>query len=170
MSTFLILKNIFLSLLGFGFGWVFCVSLPILISSSEFEPFPFNMGSLHLLGWTPIILGALAFLYCYWIFIFIGKGTPWPFDPPKKLIIIGLYRYVRNPMESSIMLVMFGEALLFESSAILLYMAFSFLLLYIRQVLIEEPSLRRRFGKPYEDYCNSVPRWIPRLTAYTRKN
>jgi protein-S-isoprenylcysteine O-methyltransferase Ste14 len=162
------LKNILLSLLGLVVIWFFSVSLPIWIAASEFEPFPLEIGSLRHIGWIPIILGASAILWCYWIFIFVGKGTPWPFDPPKKLVIMGLYRYVRNPMESSFFLVLFGEALLFECSAIGFYIIFSFLLLYTRQVLIEEPGLRRRFGKPYEQYCKSVPRYIPRLKACTR--
>lgn len=157
------LKNIVVSLLGLVVVWFFSASLPIRIAASGFEPFRVEIGSPRYIGWIPIILGALAILWCYGIFIFIGKGTPWPFDPPKKLVVTGLYRYVRNPIESSFILVLVGEALLFESSAIVLYIIFSFLLLYIRQVLVEEPGLRRRFGKPYEQYCQSVPRWIPRL-------
>jgi protein-S-isoprenylcysteine O-methyltransferase Ste14 len=161
------LKNIIISLLGLVVVWFLAASLPIRIAISGFDPFPVEISTLRLIGWIPIILGALAILWCYGIFNFIGKGTPWPFDPPKKLVVAGLYRYVRNPMESGIILVLFGEALLFESSAIVLYMIFCFLLLHLKQVLIEEPSLRRRFGKTYEQYCNSVPRWIPRLKAYT---
>jgi protein-S-isoprenylcysteine O-methyltransferase Ste14 len=161
------LKNIIISLLGLVVVWFLAASLPILIAISGFDPFPVEISTLRLIGWIPIILGALAILWCYGIFNFIGKGTPWPFDPPKKLVVAGLYRYVRNPMESGIILVLFGEALLFESSAIVLYMIFGFLLLHLKQVLIEEPGLRRRFGKTYEQYCKLVPRWIPRSKAYT---
>jgi len=161
------LKNIAISLLGLVVVWFFAASLPIRIAISGFDPFPVEIGNLRLIGWIPIILGALAILWCYGVFNFVGKGTPWPFAPPKKLLVAGLYRYVRNPMESGIILVLFGEALLFESSAIVLYMIFGFLLLHLKQVLIEEPGLRRRFGKTYEQYCKLVPRWIPRLKAYT---
>jgi protein-S-isoprenylcysteine O-methyltransferase Ste14 len=161
------LKNIFISLLGLVVIWFFAASLPIRIAISGFDPFPVEIGSLRLIGWIPMILGALAILWCYGTFIFIGKGTPWPFAPPKKLVVEGLYRYVRNPMESGFILVLFGEALVFESSAIVLYLIFCLFWLHLKQVLIEEPGLRRRFGKTYEQYCNSVPRWIPRLKAYT---
>lgn len=161
------LKNIVISLLGLVVVWFFAASLPIRIAISGFDPFPVELGTLRLIGWIPIVLGALAVLWCYGIFNIVGRGTPWPFDPPKKLVVAGLYRYIRNPMESGIILVLFGEALLFESSAILLYLIFGFLLLHLKQVLIEEPGLRRRFGRTYEQYCKSVPRWIPRLKAYT---
>jgi protein-S-isoprenylcysteine O-methyltransferase Ste14 len=161
------LKNIVISLLGLVVVWFLAVSLPFWIAASGLDPFPVEIGSFHLIGWIPIVLGASGLLWCYGAFIVIGKGTPWPFDPPKKLVVAGLYRYVRNPIESSFILVVFGEVFLFESSAIILYLIFSFLLLHLKQVLIEEPGLRRRFGKTYEQYCESVPRWIPRLKAYT---
>ncbi|NIM90681.1 MAG: hypothetical protein GTO17_06995 [Candidatus Aminicenantes bacterium] len=161
------LKNIVISLLGLVVVWFFAVSLPFWTAAREFDPFPVELGSLRLIGWIPVVLGALVILWCYGVFNFVGKGTPWPFNPPIKLVVIGLYRYIRNPMESGIILVLLGEALIFESSAILLYLIFGFLLLHLKQVLIEEPRLRRRFGKTYEQYCKSVPRWIPRLKAYT---
>ncbi len=66
-------------------------------------------------------------------------------------------------MEGGCLLVVLGETLLLESQAVLLYLVFGFLLLHIRQVAIEEPILRRRFGQSYEQYCRSVPRWVPRL-------
>ncbi|HEY45068.1 MAG TPA: isoprenylcysteine carboxylmethyltransferase family protein, partial [Anaerolineae bacterium] len=149
--------------------WFFAVSLPFWIAASDFEPFPVELGSLRYVGWIPIILGASAILWCYWIFNSIGKGTPWPFDPPKRLVVTGLYRYVRNPMEGSYLLVLFGEVLLFESSALVLYLVSNVLFLYMRQVVVEEPNLRRRFGQPYEQYCKSVPRWIPRFIIDTRE-
>lgn len=170
MSSIDLVKNIILSSLGIVVVWIFAVSLPCWIAASDFELFPLVMGSLRNIGWFPIILGASALLWCYWAFIFIGKGTPWPFDPPKELVIIGLYQYVRNPMESSYFLVLFGEAILFESSSLILYLVINILFMYIRQVVIEEPDLRRRFGKPYERYCNSVPRWIPQFKGYTRED
>jgi protein-S-isoprenylcysteine O-methyltransferase Ste14 len=168
VSAIILLKNIVLSLLGLIVIYFFSIPLPFWITASEFEPFYIEIGSLGYVGWIPIILGALAILWCYWIFIVFGKGTPWPFDPPKKLLVIGPYRYVRNPMELSFILILFGEALLFESSALIIYILIYFIFFHLRQVLIEEPILRRRFGKPYDQYCQSVPRWIPRLSAYVR--
>ena len=72
-------------------------------------------------------------------------------------------------MEGGCLLVVLGETLLLESPAVLLYLVFGFLLLHIRQVAIEEPILRRRFGQSYEQYCRSVPRWIPPLEGLSRE-
>ncbi len=167
MSAITLLKNILLSLLGLIVIWIASVSLPYWIAS-EIELFPLRLGSLRFVGWIPIIFGASAILWCYWMFNFIGRGTPWPFDPPKKLVVVGLYRYVRNPMEVSFLIILFGEVLLFESSSLILYLVFNYLWMSMRQVLIEEPDLKDRFGEAYVRYRESVPRWIPRFTAYTQ--
>lgn len=163
------IKNISLSLAGLAVVWFFSVSLPYWIAARGFNPFPLYFGSLRFLGWIPMIMGAFGILWCYWLFIFIGKGTAWHFDPPRKLVVAGLYRLVRNPMEDSALLIVAGEVLLFESSGVFIYLVSSCILLYMRQVFIEEPTLRRRFGQPYEQYCKSVPRYIPGLKPYTRK-
>jgi protein-S-isoprenylcysteine O-methyltransferase Ste14 len=166
MRAVAMVKSILLSLLGLMVIWFLAVTLPLWIVGSDFEPFPFVLGGLRFVGWVPIVVGAIAFLWCYGAFIFIGKGTPWPFDPPRELVVAGLYRFVRNPMEASFLLVVLGEVLLFESSALALYAVSGFIWLSLRQVVIEEPGLRRRFGQRYEDYRRSVPRWIPRWTPY----
>lgn len=165
-----ILKNIFLSLLGLVFTWFVAFLLPLWIVASLSELFPLEIGGLRFIGWIPIVLGASAFLWCYWTFISIGKGTPWPFDPPKNLVTTGLYGYVRNPMEGSYLLILLGEVLLYESSALIFYLLFNFLYLHIRQIVVQEPRLRRRFGESYEHYCKSVPRWIPSIEAYQRED
>ncbi|NIS80858.1 MAG: isoprenylcysteine carboxylmethyltransferase family protein [Anaerolineales bacterium] len=170
MSTIDSMKTIVLYLLGLLVAWFFAVTLPRWIAASGFEPFHLEIGSLRTIGWFPIVLGACAFLWCYWLFFSIGKGTPWPFDPPKELVVSGPYRYVRNPMESSYLLVLFGEVLLFESSALILYLIFNFLFLFMRQVVVEEPVLRSRFGQSYEQYEKSVPRYVPRLISKTRED
>jgi protein-S-isoprenylcysteine O-methyltransferase Ste14 len=169
MSSIETVKNILLCLLGLVVIWFFTISLPLWITASGFEPFPIEIGIFRFIGWIPVILGAFVILWCYWLFIFIGKGTPWPFDPPKELLVTGPYRYVRNPMESGYMLVLFGEVLVFESSALVFYLISSFLFLAIRQVLVEEPDLRRRFGQAYEQYEKTVPRWIPHLNTKIQK-
>jgi protein-S-isoprenylcysteine O-methyltransferase Ste14 len=170
MSAFRAMKNVVLSLGGLAVIWFFTVSLPYWIASSHFDPFPLRLGSLRFIGWVAIVVGAGVILWCYGIFIFIGKGTPWPFDPPKRLVIAGPYRHVRNPMEASCLVVIFGEMLLYASSGLIPYMLISFLVLHLRQVAIEEPGLRSRFGAAYEEYRSSVPRWYPRMTPYRRKD
>jgi protein-S-isoprenylcysteine O-methyltransferase Ste14 len=159
-------KNVVLSLLGAAFVWFFAVSMPFRLADWDSGPFSIKMGAMSLLGWIPMIVGGCVFIWCYCLFVLIGQGTPWQFDPPKKLVIAGPYRFVRNPMEGSFLLIVLGEALLFASTAVLLYWLVGFALLHIRQVLIEEPALRTRFGRSYVLHCRSVPRWVPRLKPY----
>lgn len=109
------------------------------------------------------LLSAGAFLYfwCLWNFAVTGRGTPAPIDPPKKLIVRGPHRYVRNPMYLGVLSVVAGWAVLFRSLEILRYAAVVALLFHLVVLVIEEPSLRRLFGAEYEEYCRTVRRWIP---------
>jgi len=166
VSAVALAKNVVLSLLGLAFIWFFAVSVPFHIAAWDSAPSPTGIGAIRLIGWIPIILGGCIIIWCYCLFVFIGKGTPWPFAPPRKLVVSGPYRFVRNPMEGSFLLIVLGEALLFGSTALILYWMVSLGLLYTRQVTIDEPTLRTRFGPSYEKYMKSVPRYIPRLTAY----
>lgn len=116
------------------------------------------------------ITGLVILLWCAIDFVRTGKGTPIPIDPPKVLVIGGLYRYVRNPMYLGVLTVASGQALWRGSPflfgyVLLLWGAFqAFILFY------EEPHLRKTFGQTYLDYCQAVPRWLPRLKRTTRKN
>jgi protein-S-isoprenylcysteine O-methyltransferase Ste14 len=82
----------------------------------------------------------------------------------------GFYHYMRNPIMFSVFLILFGEVLLFESSGLILYLIVLFILLHIRTILIEEPVLKNRFGKPYEEYVQTTPRWIPSFKAIKKGN
>lgn len=115
----------------------------------------------------PIALGAAGLFWCIWDFGAAGRGTPAPFDPPKRLVVRGLYRYVRNPMYGSLLLVITGWALLLGSVTILEYAAGGWLFFHLFVVVVEEPGLRARFGDPYVAYCRAVRRWLPgrRYTA-----
>jgi protein-S-isoprenylcysteine O-methyltransferase Ste14 len=96
-----------------------------------------------------------------------GKGTLAPWDPPRQLVVSGPYRYVRNPMISGVLFVLFGEALILVSASHLTW-ALTFLVVngvYIP--LLEEPQLERRFGASYAEYCSHVPRLVPRLRPWT---
>jgi protein-S-isoprenylcysteine O-methyltransferase Ste14 len=114
------------------------------------------------LGVLPIIAGAAVLLHCIWDFAVAGRGTLAPVDPPKELVVRGLYRYVRNPMYVGVVSVLLGEALLFASIAMLIYAAGFFALAHLFVILYEERTLRRRFGEAYEQYARAVPRWLPR--------
>ncbi len=98
-----------------------------------------------------------------------GHGTLAPWDPPRDLVVRGPYRYVRNPMISGVVLVLFGEALVLLSRPHLMW-AFVFLGINALSIpLIEEPQLANRFGSDYEEYCRHVPRLVPRLRPWTPK-
>ena len=109
-----------------------------------------------------MVAGAAIGLACVATFVFRGRGTPAPFDPPRQFVAVGLYRYVRNPMYIGGALLLAGFALFLRSGAALLFCLPWLLLAHIFVLLYEEPALRRRFGATYEEYCRTVPRWIPR--------
>ena len=91
-----------------------------------------------------------------------GEGTLAPWDPPRRLVVRGPYRYVRNPMITGVLLVLLGEAALFGSPWILAWAAAFFAVNAVWFPLVEEPGLVQRFGREYEDYRRAVPRWLPR--------
>lgn len=117
-------------------------------------------------GW-PLIAAGIA-LYCacaFWGFAVRGKGTPLPLDPPKKLVVEGPYRVVRNPMYWGVGSVVLGEAAIFHSVALTELAAVFAAGVIVFVVVFEESELRRKFGSEYEEYCRRVPRWLPRFRA-----
>lgn len=141
---------------------IFLFGIPFLLLSFGLGLGLYEIGSLRLIGIPPIVLGSAILLWCAINFATIGKGTPAPFDPPKKLVMTGLYRSVRNPMYLAAELVLVGQAMLFESLTILVYAALMWLIFHLFVVYYEEPSLKGKFGATYEEYCYDVPRWVPR--------
>ncbi len=122
------------------------------------------LGGPRAAGWLLIAAGiALYFACAFWGFAVRGKGTPLPLDPPKKLVVVGPYKVVRNPMYWSVAFVILGEAAVFHSVAlvdlamVLLVAANLFVLFF------EEPALRQKFGAEYDEYCRQVPRWLARF-------
>jgi protein-S-isoprenylcysteine O-methyltransferase Ste14 len=116
------------------------------------------------LAWILIVIGIAIYLHtAFWGFALRGQGTPAPIVPTQKLVVEGLHRYIRNPMYVGVMLVVWGQALLYWSRALAEYAAFLWLAFHAFVLLYEEPTLRRTFGEEYEAYRRRVPRWIPRL-------
>ncbi len=107
--------------------------------------------------------GAALAVWCILSFALIGRGTPAPFDPPRRLVVRGPYRYVRNPMYLGAGLALAGAALFYRSSVLLAYAGLFLLLMHLAVVLYEEPTLRQTFGEDYEAYCKRVRRWWPTL-------
>jgi protein-S-isoprenylcysteine O-methyltransferase Ste14 len=107
------------------------------------------------------LLGSIIILRCFWDFTFRGRGTPLPADPPKALVVTGFYRYVRNPIYVGALLIFITHFLWFGYWNLLLYALISFMGVHLFIIAFEEPNLKIKFGTAYEEYCKSVPRWIP---------
>jgi protein-S-isoprenylcysteine O-methyltransferase Ste14 len=98
-----------------------------------------------------------------------GKGTLAPWDPPKHLVVAGIYRYVRNPMISGVLTILVGEATLMRSAGLAEWAVIFFAINATYIPLFEEPQLERRFGDEYVEYKRNVPRWIPRRKPWQQE-
>lgn len=116
----------------------------------------------HWAGLALFLTGTLAYIHCAWLFASYGHGTPAPFDPPRKLVQRGLYRWVRNPMYLSFLLLVAGEAVFLLSWHIAVYLLVMACASQLVVMLHEESQLLFDFGAMYEDYRRDVPRWWPR--------
>jgi protein-S-isoprenylcysteine O-methyltransferase Ste14 len=124
---------------------------------------PAALGVQQVAGIAVGAAGAAVALWCVLTFALAGRGTPAPFDPPRRLVVRGPYRFVRNPMYLGAGLALGSAALFYGSLPLLGYTAFFLVATHLFVVWYEEPSLRRTFGQPYEEYCRKVGRWRPRV-------
>jgi protein-S-isoprenylcysteine O-methyltransferase Ste14 len=129
----------------------------------------FSVGGLRFLGFVLIGVGTVFMLNMFVYFASVGKGTPAPFDPPKKLVTGGLFRHVRNPGYIGGVFIIVGEGVFLEAAVVFGYAAFMWIMFHLYVVFFEERSLKEKFGKDYEKYLEAVPRWIPKLTRVTEK-
>lgn len=113
-----------------------------------------------------IAAGGAVLLHAFYRFVVEGLGTPLPAAPPERLVIGGLFRYVRNPMYVALIAVSAGQTLLFWQLGLLWYtLAITAIpMIFVR--VYEEPKLHRTFGASYDDYRANVPGWFPRLTPW----
>jgi protein-S-isoprenylcysteine O-methyltransferase Ste14 len=118
------------------------------------------------LGVALIAIGLVLIVRTIALFAQIGRGTLAPWDPTKRLVVRGPYRYVRNPMISGVLFVLLGEAVLFGSLPLLVWFGVVLAVNAVYLPLVEERGLRRRFGQEYETYRANVPRWIPRARPW----
>jgi len=123
---------------------------------------------LIVLGAIALAIGLTLFVASLAHFASRGRGTLAPWDPPRKLVVSGPYRFVRNPMISGVVFVLIAEALLLGSKAHGWWAVLFAIINIIYIPLVEEPMLRDRFGDDYTDYCRHVPRLLPRLRPWTR--
>lgn len=113
---------------------------------------------------TVIVIGIAIYLStAFWGFALVGGGTPAPIAPTKVLVVRGLHRYVRNPMYIGVALVIAGQAWLFHSRHIAIYLACVLAIVNFFVLYYEEPTLRKQFGEEYESYRSRVPRWVPKF-------
>ncbi len=155
------IKSLFLALL-FGLIILALFFFSMILNTRLGLPI-FNNLLLDLIGVILVQIGLFVHLASIYLFKSIGKGTPVPIEPPKKFVYTGLYKFVRNPMYLAIFVDMLGGFFIFGHLLILLY-AFLFLfVIHIYVVVIEEPKLQERFGKEYEEYTKSIPRWVPKI-------
>lgn len=146
------------------------IAAPFLLLSSRPEAGHFSSLPLQIVGAFAICLGALAGGWCFWLFVFEGKGTPAPIDPPKMLVVSGPYRFVRNPMYLAVTTILLGESAFFGSGALLLYAGLCLIGFNLFVRFYEEPALRRKFGPAYDEHCRTVSRWIPGRQTARPKN
>lgn len=149
-------------LLGLIVGSIFFILLPfIFMNINLWLKLPeHSFLELKVLGLFFILVGIMLFIYCSGLFFLLGKGTPAPIEPPKKLVVSGLYKYTRNPIYIGYFMILLGEFLFFGQFLLLIYFFLAIIGINIYVILHEEPILKKRFGKNYEDYLKKIPRWL----------
>jgi len=146
-----------------------CFVLPYLIVWFEHQsPVPSVTPSIGLLiaGLAIGLIGLVLFITTIRMFILIGNGTTMPWDPTRRLVVVSLYCYVRNPMILSLIILQVGEAILFASYGIAVLAILNFVINTIYFIFSEEPGLEKRFGAEYIEYKKNDLRWIPRLKPW----
>jgi protein-S-isoprenylcysteine O-methyltransferase Ste14 len=156
MPVRLLLKHVIFSLLVPG---VVAVGLPLTLARGR----PVAASPLLLtLGVGLLAVGLATYIRCVWDFAVFGRGTPLPLDAPRRLVVRGLYRYMRNPMYLGVLCVAAAWPAILASSWLLVYAAALALAFQLFVVLHEEPRLRVLYGAEYDAYRRTVPRWLPR--------
>jgi protein-S-isoprenylcysteine O-methyltransferase Ste14 len=127
---------------------------------------PTAVGAAQVVGVAVVLMGLALALWCVLTFALRGRGTPAPFDPPRRLVILGPYAFVRNPMYIGAVVALLGAALFYRSLALLAYACAFLLAAHVLVVLYEEPTLWRTFASDYEAYLREVHRWLPRTRPF----
>lgn len=122
---------------------------------------------LRVIGAAMIAAGVFFLVDSFVRFARDGHGTPAPILPTGHLVVGGLHRHVRNPMHVGIASAIFGQAMYFGNTQLLLYGAIVWLAFHLFVLVYAEPTLRRTFGEDYDRFCRNVPRWLPRFTPWT---
>ena len=140
--------------------------IPWWITRWQFRPPFLGLELTRAIGVVLIIAGVPGIVDSFARFALQGLGTPAPVAPPQKLVVTGLYRYVRNPMYGSVLAIVVGQALLFGDWRLIVYAALFWLACHAYVILYEERTLQHKFGAEYDAFRANVPRWIPRLSPW----
>lgn len=159
MNALLLFKNLVFTVVVPG---TFGVYIPMAIARGTGARAG-GVGLFWLLGFGLLIVGTLIYLICVMEFAVRGRGTPAPIDAPRRLVVGGLYRFVRNPMYIGVLSVVLGWAFLSKSLELMGYAALLALAFHAFIRLYEEPALTKQFGPEYESYLRTVHRWVPKL-------
>ena len=143
------------------FPGVVTVYIPYRILAPVVVPSPDSWSLPQYAATLVLIVGVTILLVSIWSFARVGKGTLAPFDETKKLIVIGLYRYVRNPMYLAVVMILLAESWFFWSSRLLTYAGICFVVANLIVIGYEENRLRFKYGDEFRRYCAHVGRWIP---------
>ena len=159
------MKTLFIALRAaiFATGFIFLWGWVALSLHARYDAAPgFRLsGTMRTVGVAMMVAGGSLALACVATFVIRGEGTPAPFDPPRKFVGAGPYKWVRNPMYVGGFVVLLGFGLYERSPAILLFTLPWLLLAHLFVIMYEEPHLRGAFGTDYDAYCHSVNRWLP---------
>ena len=156
------MKNLLKQIVSFILPVTVLVIVPLWIEKNR----AIHVGTHLFLGLIFILTGLIIMGFTISSFIRIGKGTLAPWSPTKKLVITGLYRYVRNPMILGVLIVLLGEALSLWSKNILIWAGAFFIINTVYFIIYEEPDLEKKFEGEYREYKKHVSRWLPRLTPF----
>jgi protein-S-isoprenylcysteine O-methyltransferase Ste14 len=146
---------------GSGFVALLLVYVPAELLRRSGIRGPDSFGALQAVGAALVAAGVSLMVWCLLSFVFRGRGTAAPFDPPRALVVEGPYRWVRNPMYLGAMVSLLGAAVYYGSPWLLAYLAAFALWAHLFVVGYEEPHLRGTFGEDYAAYLGRVRRWLP---------
>jgi protein-S-isoprenylcysteine O-methyltransferase Ste14 len=151
---------------GLVYGSIFVALVLVLLPARFLEwsgvSRPDSLGIAQFAGAAITLAGAALAVWCVVTFAVAGRGTPAPFDPPRRLVVSGPYRFVRNPMYIGAGLALVGASVFYRSSALLAYTALFAIVTHLFVTLYEEPTLARLFGPAYDEYRARARRWLPR--------
>lgn len=114
----------------------------------------------HYMGVIFFVIGLVVMLICIINFAIQGRGTLSPADPPKKLVVSGLYKFSRNPMYVGVIMILIGESIFLQSNILWIYTFGIFIAFNVFIIFFEEPRLLKKFGVKYADYSKKVRRWV----------